>query len=269
MNSINTGRLLRYSSKALTVLMFFLFFGHSAQATLAWDNGNPSNGNAYVSDPTFPIQYGDNFTLSSTTVISKIEWFGAYKGSSLTANPTDAFSLRVFRFTNGAPENTPILLLSPSGVARTLTGGVLPLGNFVYDYQANITPTSLLPGQYLVSVINNTLGQPDQWMWALHQSVSGDKCWMRFRDTDAWGGPYGSEFAFKLYSPDPIPEPATLIFGFRVGRCSLGPPHQGIAWRLIDRAITETPHPGPTVSGDDQAGGSSLRCVCPAHAGRG
>ncbi len=211
-----TGRsILQECRKALTLLLGLLILGHStsAIAALIWNNGDPNNGNAYVSDPTFPIQYGDDFTLTSTTVVSKIEWFGAYKGTSLTANPTDAFSLRIFKITSGAPEKNPILQLSPSGIVRQQTSGTLPFGNFVYNYQADITPTSLAPGQYLFSVINNTAGQTDQWMWALHQSVSGDKCWMRFRDTDSWGGPYGTEFAFKLHSPDVIPEPSTIIFG--------------------------------------------------------
>ncbi len=174
---------------------------------LYYDNGGPANSNAFVSDPSFPIQYGDNFPADEPVSVTCVEWWGAYKNGDPLPAGADEFSLQFYEMVDGEPLVTPIAVVDAGSVARDATGGRLPFGNDVFRYQAEFSPVALPAGEYLLSIVNDTLAFPSDWLWAWHDSSTDGGVWFRHEPADSWrGGSGGVELAFRIF----IPEPGTL-----------------------------------------------------------
>lgn len=181
----------------------------SASLILVHDNGGPNVADGLVSDPTFPVFMGDDFTISQPYGITRVTWYGAYKNGDMLPNGADSFSLKFYSFgASATPSPTPIATAAIDTVFRQMTPLTMFPGNPVYFYQADFPSISLTSGRYLLSIVNDTTGLPEQWMWHLHTTASGSSIWLRFNNNSAWLGPGGSEMSFRVYA---VPEVGTGV----------------------------------------------------------
>lgn len=183
--------------------------GASASLILVHDNGGPNVADGQVSDPTFPLFVSDDFTINQTYGITRVTWLGAYKNGDMLPNGADSFSLKFYSFGGtSTPSPTPIATASFSSVLRQMTQWTMFSGNPVFSYQADFPSISLASGRYLLSIVNDTTGLPEQWVWQKHSVASGSLHWQRFNQNSAWLGPFGSEMSFRVYA---VPEAGTGV----------------------------------------------------------
>src|SRR5579862_52285 len=202
MNEIPSARV-RSSIFFCITLFVALTSIYRAQAgpILVFDNGGPSYSDAFVSDLAGGFQYGDDFTLNSGISLGQIDWAGAYKLDSQLYQGDDAFSIRIFSLSGSNPASIPLIQLNVGAVQRTLltADSLPPFSTLVYNYQATFSPVLLPAGNYMLSIVNNTAGQPaGPWMWAW--SGGGGPVWLRTADGASWNGPYSNDMSFQLYS---------------------------------------------------------------------
>lgn len=194
----------------------------SQGASVLFDNGDPGFGNGFVSDPGYPIQYGNDFTFSGPATIKGISWFGSYKMPTPTSSNVvgpDNFSIQIFTTDRGAPSMTPLWSLTGLAASRSDTGTGLPFpGTEMYSYGLSTPAISLQGGTYLLSIINQTTPGDNWWLWSWsNQSFQPNKAiYFRAGDGDAWTGPFTTQVSFKLLGDDspsdpigesPVPEP--------------------------------------------------------------
>jgi hypothetical protein len=179
-------------------------------APILFDNGNHGNGNAFVSDAR-SFQYGDDFILGTQVNISGFSWFGAYKDGNLLPDGPDNFSIRIFEYNSGQPNADPLITLSPVSVSRSLTGTNLPFDNRIYAYEVTVTPFLLVPGTYLLSVVNDPSPDNDLWLWAWSDQSFLPGKEIYFRDGNGWNGPSTTQVSFKVFGEvSTVPEPSSL-----------------------------------------------------------
>lgn len=78
----------------------------------------------------------------------------------------DDFSIRFYNIVAGIPAVDPFIVLTNLNVQRTPTGKSIT----TYAYSVDIDPITLLPDTpYLLSIVNNTVNDPDLWSWSLGQ----------------------------------------------------------------------------------------------------
>lgn len=174
--------------------------------------GNPHSGNvgAASNDVEEIIQKSavyDNFVLSSSTMISGIEWTGAYNevfATSGAARGTTDFLIEFYPNAGGNRPNVNSVLAT-----YTLDGGtsgvddgvdiqktIIPDqlqedGGAIVRYEANVSPFSLDAGTYWVSIQSKqtiTDALDPEWLWVF--SNEGDK---RFFSYDELFDPVGSQ----------------------------------------------------------------------------
>jgi hypothetical protein len=184
-----------------------------AQAAIVFTNGNPSSNAGLISDlcvagicdPNTAIfnEVGDDFTLSSDSVIQGILWTGAYAfGDGAVAD--DDFSVRIFDKSNGSPLATPRLEYSNTQVSRS------DLGSGLYSYRYDLsTPTTLTAGNYFLSIVNNTPNDDDDWSWAFSTKGAGNPF---FRDRLQQ-----SDGSFEVVNWNPLPPEASQELSFAIG----------------------------------------------------
>ena len=174
--------------------------------------GNPHSGSvgvasAFVEQIIEQSAAYDNFTLSSSTEISGIEWTGAYNEVFATSGADRGTTNFLIEFYPNAGGNRPDL--SSVLATYTLNGGTSGVANgadiqktiipdqlqedggAVVRYEANLTPFSLDPGEYWITIqsqqtITNALDP--EWLWAF--SNEGDK---RFFSYDEVFDPVGTQ----------------------------------------------------------------------------
>ncbi|MBK8268123.1 MAG: PEP-CTERM sorting domain-containing protein [Planctomycetes bacterium] len=199
-------RILRFA--VLAGVLFVQSGRASAALILVHDNGGPNLPDGLVSDPTFPAQVGDDFQISQAFGITRVTWYGAYKGGDQLPDGTDHFSLRFFPFSNPTnPSPTSLADLTLSNVLRLPTSLTMFAGNPVFAYEATFPVVNLIAGHYLLSIVNDTTGMSEQWMWHTHGTAPGSQFWKRSNSANNWLGPFGTEMSFQIYA---VPEPATV-----------------------------------------------------------
>ncbi|MBK8270767.1 MAG: hypothetical protein IPK83_21665 [Planctomycetes bacterium] len=190
----------------LVGVLFGLSSRASAALILVHDNGGLNYPDGLLSDPTFPVQTGDDFQVNQSTKVTRVTWFGAYKGGDMLPDGPDHFSLRFFTFVGPTtPNSTPFADLELTDVLRTPTALTLTNGAPVFSYQADFTPVDFVTGRHLLSIVNDTTGYPEQWGWNLSNGVTGQR-WHRFQNGTNWFGPYSAELSFRIYA---VPEIGT------------------------------------------------------------
>ncbi len=188
------------------------------------DNGIPDLAGFSVSDldssaaPPFG-QSGDEFLLQSTSQLTEIEWWGVYfPGNTLPI--TDGFTVRIFSVDETGPATEPLVSLDNAGVQRV--DADVDLGSFdLFAYSLAGLNIQLEPGVYLLSIVNDTAGDPSSdWHWATSSDLDG---FARVRATD--GSPWvlaSNELAFRIRGfsgsrefsllARSVPEPSNLVF---------------------------------------------------------
>lgn len=163
-----------------------------------WDNGSPDQIDGVVSDSTL-IYAQDNFTLTATTTLRSLVWWGGY--TPAISSVTDSFTVE-FRDGGG--------LLSSFAVSasRTPTSfAVLSLP--VYVYAADILPGfTLNAGSYFIRIFDNTNGAPTSWFWA-NSSQTGDASAFQVGGGSTFTNL--GELAFQLSDTAVVPEGATYL----------------------------------------------------------
>jgi hypothetical protein len=163
-------------------------------------------------------QAANAFTLEAgLNVITDIHWWGGYAGLLTDNLATDDFTVRIFTDNGfGAPRVFPFALnLEPTTVMRVDTGMNIGVTD-IYRYSLDIAPLTLLPGvTYYLSIVNDTAGDDDTWVWVHTETLASvDPWWHREADVQFWDAqtnPIPGDPAFALTNDRLIvPEPATL-----------------------------------------------------------
>jgi hypothetical protein len=210
-------------SPRMRFVSILLALAVGASATIIRDNGTPSYTDGERSDFDSGKQIGDQFTLLTGATLQAIQWWGIY-GFGNTPQSVDLFTVQIFAITSGSPAATPLIQYSLSGVSRQLTGG--SVGPFpVYVYDKVIPDTTLGPGTYLFSVMNDTTADTDDsWYWA-DSTLSTHAAWERNSAAESWYNTRGAfpstptpSVAFKI-SGTSIPEPAAWSLFAVTGAC--------------------------------------------------
>lgn len=211
---------------ALAVLLGAISSG-SASSAVFYDNGSFDGGNAFHSDfdaPVFPVdtvEVADDFELISSQILRSIVWSGVYFFTGVPEGP-DNFTIRIFDASGGLP-GALVHAFTPGAVLRIPTGALV--ADFVpaFEYRVAVDETVLAPGQYYLSIVNDTEGSDENWFWATSDAVSGNH---RIRTSigGAWMStasfPEPTELAFALSDSAEVPLPASLLLllsGLAVG----------------------------------------------------
>jgi len=150
----------------------------SAQAAIVYEQLPDGTGNGYFSDGNQGVQFydnriADNFTLSSATSITQVQWWG---GSENFFGPPDilpqinSFVISFYNNVGGFPVEPPIYTetIPLANITATLTGNTNVVGGLEYLFEANLaapvpisagTPYSLHIGAILV------FPQDDAFVW--------------------------------------------------------------------------------------------------------
>jgi len=177
-----------------------------ADAQIIFDNGVPSKSGGFTSDDASGFRFADDFVLASPEMFNTIRFWGIY-GPTDTPPATDAFTVIFYGNSGGLPNGANVLATHVLGnPGRTDTGDDTDGGGLnIYVYEATFADMTLGPGQFWVSVYNNTTADlDDNWAWARHAFPGNDA---RSLDQGAtWIHEFSdSELAFQLI----VPEPAT------------------------------------------------------------
>lgn len=133
-------------------------------------------------------QIGYEFILPETVEIEQIQWSGQYfpDGKLIQSQ----FSVRIFEIVNGTPATMPKIDVSVDDI-RFTDSGIERFAHPVFNYVAVLKPITLNSGRYLLSIVNNTKGQTDDWLWMTSdpktQQTNGNlKVFFRDADDLVW-----------------------------------------------------------------------------------
>lgn len=196
---------------------FFALLAFAGSATvdaaILHDNGSPVLNAADRSDVDTGAQVGDRFTVTTRETIQSIQWWGLY-GFEGSAQSVDVFTAQIYTVTGGAPSTTPLLSFSLTGVTRQVIGTANPGGYSVYVYEAAIPNAIVAPGNYVLSLMNNTTADAgDSWFWSNNSQTPGTSV-RRNSPSVSWelsdldGDPFRNH-AFKISGVFTVPEAAT------------------------------------------------------------
>jgi hypothetical protein len=164
------------------------------------------------------IVIADRFTLTKDAEITEVTWSGQYSDNGTP--PVDDFTLRFFEIDRGTVSFEPLVELNLGNVARTDSGTDYFMVD-VFDYSATFAPFTLKQGEYLLSIVNNTIEEPDDWFWSSTLPQNQDFThFYREKDGEAWrdniaGVPFVGNMAFALAGKTTsVPEPSTILGTF-------------------------------------------------------
>jgi len=205
--------------RLLALAALLLAASGPASAGIVWGaTRTPDYVQALTSDldpvlGSFYFQRGDNVTFESEVKLTDIHWWGLYTYGDGIPDVPDDFTLRIFAITGSVPAVNP--LFPPIGLDPTRTDTGTDISSYDLYYYEDIDESgvgiTLGPGDYLFSLVNNTVGDNDGWFWATTALVDG--FFTRGVDGQAWTADEQYDFAFQLTDDmlqAEIPEPATL-----------------------------------------------------------
>jgi hypothetical protein len=145
-------------------------------------------------------QIGYEFTLKELVEIDQIHWSGQYFPDG---KPSDAkFSLRIFKIVEGTPEITAKIDVQLTEVRQTQTN-IERFSHPVFNYVGLVMPFRLEAGRYLLSIVNNTQGHSDDWLWMTTDpktQLLGADLKIFFRDQDGmiWKSGLTGKMSFTI-----------------------------------------------------------------------
>ncbi len=180
----------------------------------------PGNINGFATDSAYGVQYVDDFTLSAPSTVERITWRGVYAFSSTPVFPL-RFSLILYGNTGNVPDANNVLsstAITFTSAAQITDTGTLVIGDKLYEFTADITPTALAASTtYWFSPLANTSNDSDdQWYW--NSSNAGGTS-ARRSDSSPFTATANGPFYFILEGT-PAPEPAALSL-FSLGGIAL------------------------------------------------
>ncbi len=221
-------------SLGTTLSILGITTGNSAFAATIFDNGTPDLETAWLSDFAQVEQKADDFTLSvGNNTISNIQWWGVYvgmEGFDNTPTEPDDFTVRIFEDAEGSPSVNPLMEMNLGDVGRVATGDKLYEFFDIFEYQVNIPQLTLTPNTtYWLSIVNNTIADPDDdWYWLTSAAAQGNS-YYRFDDSESWSelnqfdSELGGDLAFQLSNDSAqVPEPASVLGLLALGTLGAG-----------------------------------------------
>ncbi len=165
--------------------------------------------------PTRNFKHADNFTLSTQSHISRINWWGMTEGATHTnLQNFDQFQIEFYtsRTTNNNRIKPDTLIASQTfdlaSITTNDTGFQTAGGAIKYQHQATLTDALTLDSNttYWIAISARSIDpNADTWQWLDADPTDTDSSsydfntdrWLAFRDTDS---------AFQLFA---VPSPAT------------------------------------------------------------
>lgn len=185
-----------------TSLLFLCFTATQVNATLIYDNGTGFTSSGQ-SDLDSSIAADDFVLTSPNTTIRSVHWRGEEKG---IWPGVDQFTVQIYS-DNAGPD---ALLHSFAITALNRSDAGLP--DAVYNYSANITPTTLSSGQtYWLSIFNDTRSN-NAYNWEWTHGVGNRNGFRSFDQGLSWTGPENVRSSFQLddQSVQVVPVPAAV-----------------------------------------------------------
>jgi hypothetical protein len=155
------------------ILFLFLATAMAGSGATLFSNGTPieqtPSATYGTADHDGGIHRSSLFTLGNPATIRSMSFEGAYSPSDTPSVPDRfnviIFDLRMVLGPNPLPNN--VVDESDLVVATRIATGIQRIGREIYRYEANfITPITLSPGNYAISLANDTAGDSDDsWCW--------------------------------------------------------------------------------------------------------
>lgn len=153
----------------------------AAGAAVLYSQAPLQGGTSYYATPTIGQQLADNFTLSFTSDIEQISWWGGYDFDFDAGD--DSFRVRLYENVVGA--GSVLHEFASTVVTRTSTALFDSVQNGIYKYTFALpAPVQMGVGSYFLFVEN--LGSSD-WIWL--SSATGDTSFVyRAAEGSNWTG---------------------------------------------------------------------------------
>ncbi|VXD18704.1 hypothetical protein [Planktothrix paucivesiculata] len=190
----------------LSSLIWVNYSLNPVQAEVIFASGEGNGSFGLLSD--FDGQYfsgqqqiGYEFIIQETVEIDQIDWNGQYFPDGQPSKPQ--FSLRIFKIVEGKPEIKPHFQVQLREVRQTKTN-IERFSHPVFNYGGSVIPFKLEAGRYMLSIVNNTQGHTDDWLWMTTdpktQLQDGDlKIFFRDRDDLAWKSGLTGKMSFTIF----------------------------------------------------------------------
>ncbi|WP_164102816.1 hypothetical protein [Candidatus Laterigemmans baculatus] len=187
-----------------------------------------------ISDSSAKRQAGDRFSLTSSTSLHSVDWWGV-DGSSGSTDPQD-FTIEIYRATALGPGDR--LFQENVSVASPVASADYPNQANIYSYSAAITETQLAEGSYYLSIFNRTSTATPNWSWMAVARTGGmahTYDYVTYEWNKVTFGP-GATTAFALRGVTAVPEPASLA---TLAFClTLGASGAGRLWKKRQTAVS-------------------------------
>ena len=162
-------------------------------------------GTSYYATPTVGQQLADDFTLSSTSDIEQISWWGGYDDNFDAGD--DSFRLRLYGDVSG--QGALLHEFTPVAATRAATSLTDSAQLAIYSYSYSLpTAVRMGAGSYFLFVEN--LGSSD-WIW-LTSATGNNSAAFRTADGTDWSL-FAGDLAMEMQGTrvtSPVPEPGTL-----------------------------------------------------------
>lgn len=188
------------------VLSAALMLGAGAAGAAVLYAQQPLDGGiSYYATPTIGQQLADDFTLSSTSDIEQISWWGGYGGDFDAGD--DSFRLRLYGDVSGQGSVLhEFTSVAPTRATTSLTDSV-SLAIYSYSYSL---PTAVRMGAGAYFLFVENLGSSD-WVW-LTSATGNNSAAFRTADGTDWVS-FADDLAMEMRGTvvtNPVPEPGTL-----------------------------------------------------------
>jgi hypothetical protein len=185
-------------------------FAASAAGFTLYTQGDPNVlSSTPFSDPQQPQFVAGKFTLGGLSEVQTITWAGVYFDSgagSFVSPGTDNFSLYLFQDSGGAV-GTQIGGPLFTGAATTR---VVSTNADLYNYSADVTPTSLAAGTYWLGISNDATATPALWAWNASTNADGAFIYRQSLSTATSGYSLTAQGTL-VFSVVGVPEPSAAM----------------------------------------------------------
>jgi hypothetical protein len=176
---------------------------------IVYTNGPIFPNAASMSDISQQVFIADQFRLQRTIRTDEIRFWGSYFPGNMPA--ADDFTLRLFANTpDSAVPGSLLLTFELDALVRTDTGQMSAQGFQRFLYEASFPRTKLQKGVYWLSIANNTLSSPDDWIW-IYATGDVHTDLIAVHSLNAWHRQSGGNLSFDLLrTRSSVPEPGPL-----------------------------------------------------------
>ena len=127
----------------------------------------PNQLDGIRSDLDFPQIAFDNFMVSSSIAIDELTFWGSYFPMNQIPPSGGTFTINLYNDVAGQPDPAgPFVVRGPINLTGAPTGAtIFGVDELVYNYSFNPSVTFTMGNTYWISIVNNTVGNTDDWFW--------------------------------------------------------------------------------------------------------